>query len=85
MSSDENSSGTYESEEEVEQEPVKKRRGKSNKDPNKPKRNMSAFFLYSNANRARIKEENPDIKFGRVVSNGMKVLYYCYCVLLSTS
>lgn len=27
---------------------------------------MSAFFLYSNANRARIKAENPDIKFGRV-------------------
>lgn len=65
MSSDEeNSSGTYESEEEIVE--VKKKRGKAGKDPNKPKRNMSAFFLYSNANRARIKEENPGIKFGRV-------------------
>lgn len=44
----------------------KKKRGKKNKDPNKPKRNQSAFFLYSNANRARIKEENPNIAFGAV-------------------
>ena len=68
MSSDENTEGSYESDEEIEVEPVKKKRGKNGKDPNKPKRNMSAFFLYSNANRARIKEENPGIKFGRVVS-----------------
>jgi structure-specific recognition protein 1 len=45
----------------------KKRRPK--KDPNRPKRNMSAFFLYSNANRSRIKEENEGIAFGAVVSN----------------
>ena len=41
---------------------------KKNKDPNKPKRNMSAFFLYSNAHRARVKEENADAKFGDIVS-----------------
>jgi hypothetical protein len=32
-------------------------------DPNAPKRPMNAYFLYSNANRARIKAENPDAKF----------------------
>eukprot|EP00553_Chaetoceros_curvisetus_P014457 CAMPEP_0204647022 /NCGR_PEP_ID=MMETSP0718-20130828/5453_1 /ASSEMBLY_ACC=CAM_ASM_000674 /TAXON_ID=230516 /ORGANISM="Chaetoceros curvisetus" /LENGTH=192 /DNA_ID=CAMNT_0051669461 /DNA_START=78 /DNA_END=656 /DNA_ORIENTATION=- len=62
MSSDEDSvNNHYISEEE---EPTRKRKPK--KDPNKPKRNMSAFFLYSNANRARIKEENPGIKFGQI-------------------
>ncbi len=66
MSSDEDSinNNDYISEED---EPVKKRR-KPKRDPNKPKRNMSAFFLYSNANRARIKEENEGIAFGAVVS-----------------
>lgn len=29
---------------------------------------MSAFFLYSQANRARVKEENPEVSFGEVVS-----------------
>jgi len=57
-------------EEEVIAEPVKKRgknksKGKK-KDPNKPKRNMSAFFLYSNANRPRIREDNKGIAFGQV-------------------
>lgn len=61
MSSDDENS--YESDEPV--EPIRKRT-KSGKDPNKPKRNMSAFFIYSNANRARVKEENPDVKFGKV-------------------
>lgn len=72
MSSEEESTNEYESEEEVgseeevEEEPKPKKRAKPKKDPNKPKRNMSAFFLYSNANRARIKEENPGIAFGKV-------------------
>ena len=30
---------------------------------------MSAFFLYSQANRARVKAENPDSSFGEVVSH----------------
>lgn len=56
------------SEEEEEEEVVKpkKKKGKKHKDPNKPKRNMSAFFLYSNAHRQRVKDENPGIKFGDV-------------------
>lgn len=64
MSSEEDSinDNHYISEEE---EPTK-RRSKKKKDPKKPKRNMSAFFLYSNANRSRVKEENPDITFGEV-------------------
>lgn len=47
---------------------------KKNKDPNKPKRNMSAFFLYSNAHRARVKEENADAKFGDIVSVYNRIL-----------
>jgi len=62
-----------EEEEEVEEEEEevvqkKQKRTKKWKDPNKPKRAMSAFFLYSQANRPRVKEENPDVSFGQVVS-----------------
>ncbi len=49
---------------------VKKGGGKKVKDPNKPKRNMTAFFLFSNANRARIKAEYPTASFGELVSSG---------------
>lgn len=67
MSSDEESVvNQYISDDEDVAVAKKKRRGKKNKDPNRPKRNQSAFFLYSNANRARIKEENPGIAFGEV-------------------
>jgi len=78
MSSDDESSGSYESdvaeeladessEEEEVVKPVKRKAPtKPKKDPNRPKRNMSAFFLYSNANRPRIKQENPEIAFGQV-------------------
>lgn len=38
------------------------------KDPSKPKRAMSAFFLYSQAFRPTIKAENPDAAFGDIVS-----------------
>lgn len=67
MSSDEEDIDSIASEEEeVIVKPKKRRRKKKNKDPNRPKRNMSAFFLYSNANRERIKEENPEAKFGDI-------------------
>mmetsp|Transcript_16566 Transcript_16566/g.45519 ORF Transcript_16566/g.45519 Transcript_16566/m.45519 type:complete len:199 (+) Transcript_16566:107-703(+) len=55
-----------EEEEEVEVAVAPKRRAKKWKDPTKPKRAMSAFFLFSQANRPRVKEENPDISFGEV-------------------
>mmetsp|Transcript_11968 Transcript_11968/g.21007 ORF Transcript_11968/g.21007 Transcript_11968/m.21007 type:complete len:87 (-) Transcript_11968:948-1208(-) len=71
MSSDEEDIDSIEEEEEVIEKPKRKRK-KKKKDPNRPKRNMSAFFLYSNANRARVKEENPEAKFGDIVS---------YCVV----
>jgi hypothetical protein len=61
-------SNQYTSEEEEVVVEVKKKRSKKNKDPNKPKRNMSSFFLYSQANRPRVKEENPDAAFGDIVS-----------------
>ncbi len=75
MSSDEEDVDSISEEEEVvvEVKPKRRRKKKKNKDPNRPKRNMSAFFLYSNANRARIKEENPEAKFGDIVS------YLCFC------
>ena len=41
-------------------------------DPNKPKRALSAFFLYSQGNRPRVKEENPEASFGEVVSVKME-------------
>lgn len=67
-SEDSQESEESESEEEVTQvEVVKKRGSKSKKkDPNKPKKNLTAFFIYSNEHRSRVKEENPDIKFGEM-------------------
>merc|ERR1711862_650979 len=58
--------GRYDSEMEhyVPPDGVKKR--KKDKDPNKLKRNMSAYFLFSNANRQSIKERNPDASFGQL-------------------
>lgn len=59
-----------EEEEEVIVAPVaKKRRARGkNKDPNKPKRNMSAFFLYSQAYRSQVKTDHPEAPFGDIVS-----------------
>ena len=44
----------------------KKKKKKKKKDLNKPKRNMSAFFFYMNANRVQMKKENADAKFGDI-------------------
>ncbi|KAJ3038281.1 Non-histone chromosomal protein 6 [Rhizophlyctis rosea] len=40
-----------------------KRKKKAKKDPNAPKKPLSAFIIFSNENRARIKEENPAAEF----------------------
>ena len=67
--------------EEVVAKPVKAKRtrktkkGKKKKDPNKPKRNMSAFFLFSTANRAKFKEENPELAFGDLVSQFVTIVF----------
>ena len=53
------------------------KRKKAKKDPNAPKRNMSAYFLYSMAARADAKKENPDASFGdiaRILSGKFKTM-----------
>lgn len=50
---------------------------KQKKDPSAPKRNMSAYFLYSIHARPIVKEENPDATFGeiaRIISAKFKAL-----------
>lgn len=36
------------------------------RDPNLPKKNMSGFMFFSNENRNKIKEGNPDMTFGEI-------------------
>ena len=46
---------------------LKKNEGKKKKkDPNAPKRPTTAFMYFSQANRGKIKERYPDLKFGEV-------------------
>jgi len=40
--------------------------GKKKKDPNAPKRGLSAYMFYANDNRDRVRAENPNISFGQV-------------------
>lgn len=67
-----------EEESEVEEEEVPKRRKQKKwKDPNKPKRAMSAFFCYSQAQRPNVKITHPDASFGdvaRILSAQYKAL-----------
>lgn len=59
-----------EEEEETAKTAPKKRKGrKKKKDPNKPKRNMSACFLYFQSARPQVRAENPDAKFADIVSD----------------
>ena len=54
-----------------------KRRKKKKKDPNAPKRNQSAFFIYSNTHRSTVKEQNPEASFGdiaKIISKQFKAL-----------
>eukprot|EP00536_Pseudo-nitzschia_multiseries_P001699 jgi/Psemu1/250897/estExt_Genewise1Plus.C_220028 len=46
----------------VEAAPISKKKPK--KDPNKPKRAQTAFMIFSNENRERLKKENPELGFG---------------------
>jgi structure-specific recognition protein 1 len=55
---------------EDEEEEIPKKKAvakKAKKDANAPKRGMTAYFLYMNENRNRIKQENPDASFGEIV------------------
>jgi len=40
--------------------------GKKKKDPNAPKRGLSAYMFFANDNRDKVREDNPGIKFGEV-------------------
>ena len=40
--------------------------GKAKKDPNAPKRGLSAFMFYSTAQREAVKANNPGISFGEI-------------------
>ncbi|KPI42651.1 Non-histone chromosomal protein 6 [Cyphellophora attinorum] len=40
--------------------------GKKKKDPNAPKRGLSAYMFFANEQRETVREENPGISFGQV-------------------
>merc|ERR1712002_745749 len=42
------------------------KKAKKVKDPNAPKRPMSAYFLFMNATRPKVKKENPDYGIGDI-------------------
>lgn len=37
-------------------------------DPNAPKRGLSAYMFFANEQRDKVREENPGIKFGMLMS-----------------
>jgi len=45
---------------------AKETKVKRKKDPNAPKRGLSAYMFFANDNRDNVREENPGIKFGEV-------------------
>lgn len=51
-------------------EKPRKRRQKKEKDSDKPKRPQTAFMLWLNSNREKIKEDNPGISFTDVAKKG---------------
>ncbi|KAJ5539820.1 non-histone chromosomal protein 6 [Penicillium frequentans] len=44
----------------------KEQRKRAKKDPNAPKRGLSAYMFFANDNRETVREENPGISFGQV-------------------
>ena len=42
---------------------------RAKKDPNAPKRPMNAYMLYANSIRASVREANPEMKMGDIVSD----------------
>ncbi|KAF7270248.1 structure specific recognition protein [Rhynchophorus ferrugineus] len=54
----------------VSEKPRKPRKPKKEKDDNKPKRASTAFMLWLNANREKIKKDNPGIKVTEIAKKG---------------
>eukprot|EP00543_Licmophora_paradoxa_P003997 CAMPEP_0202447924 /NCGR_PEP_ID=MMETSP1360-20130828/6702_1 /ASSEMBLY_ACC=CAM_ASM_000848 /TAXON_ID=515479 /ORGANISM="Licmophora paradoxa, Strain CCMP2313" /LENGTH=315 /DNA_ID=CAMNT_0049065235 /DNA_START=106 /DNA_END=1053 /DNA_ORIENTATION=+ len=52
------------------------RRGKPERDPHAPKRNMSAYLLYQNAMREQFRRENPGMTFGQLAKY-TSAMYKC--------
>jgi len=48
------------------EQPKKERKQKKPKDPNAPKRFLSAFFWFSNEERANVRKKNPDAGIGGI-------------------
>ena len=65
---------SYEPPSEDEEEITSKKKKK--KDPNAPKRNMSAYFLYSTAIRSTIREEEPQATFGEIAKVCFHIVYF---------
>ncbi len=66
---------------------TKPKRKRTRRDPQKPKGWLTPVLLYSNANRARVKLENPNKSFGDVVSNGPRTTFFLidiHCYYLMT-
>ncbi|RDW86557.1 high-mobility group nucleosome-binding protein [Aspergillus mulundensis] len=40
--------------------------GRKKKDPNAPKRGLSAYMFFANDNREKVRDDNPGITFGQV-------------------
>ncbi|CCF59196.1 hypothetical protein KAFR_0G01620 [Kazachstania africana CBS 2517] len=45
---------------------TKKRTQRRKKDPNAPKRALSAYMFFANENRDIVRSENPDVTFGQI-------------------
>ena len=52
------------------------------KDPNAPKRPMSAYFLFMGDKRAEVREKNPDFKIGDIAKVGLVKVYLSFIFLL---
>ncbi|TGZ81401.1 Non-histone chromosomal protein 6 [Ascodesmis nigricans] len=46
--------------------PASKSAGKKKKDPNAPRRGLSAYMFFANEQRENVRNENPGIAFGQV-------------------
>jgi structure-specific recognition protein 1 len=56
---------------------------KAKKDPNAPKKSLTAYMIFSTSMRPTIKEQNPDASFGDLVSSAIKTYIAHLCVSTS--